>query len=173
MFGNCFRLKGDKGTAYLPMETNGWYAHIDGGRDNPGYLSTYASKSPKAVVYYATDDILTTLSPFGNALGRDNVNICFTYDSYVYTPIAEGEIPENGDVLAVYDLWNTETKEPLKTKLDLREGKTQADSTLPQWLEWANEEDPSDLNILPKYNVVEYNFEPDFVEFTNLESVSG
>lgn len=39
MFSNCNAIRGSKGTRYDANHTNHAYAHIDGGPDNPGYLS--------------------------------------------------------------------------------------------------------------------------------------
>ncbi|MBP5797268.1 MAG: BspA family leucine-rich repeat surface protein, partial [Bacteroidales bacterium] len=39
MFYDCTSLVGDMGTTYDPNHIDGDYAHIDGGPDNPGYLS--------------------------------------------------------------------------------------------------------------------------------------
>ncbi len=39
MFYNCLNLTGGSGTAYSSEHTGGDYAHIDGGADNPGYLT--------------------------------------------------------------------------------------------------------------------------------------
>ncbi|MBR3467307.1 MAG: BspA family leucine-rich repeat surface protein [Prevotella sp.] len=39
MFVDCNNLRGSSGTAYDPNHTDGTYAHIDGGLDNPGYFS--------------------------------------------------------------------------------------------------------------------------------------
>ena len=57
-FTGCTSLVGGQGTAYDPAHTGADYAHIDGGPDNPGYLTDpYA---PKAyVVFTAEDETLT------------------------------------------------------------------------------------------------------------------
>ena len=39
MFYNCPNLIGEKGTVYNSSKTDKSYAHIDGGEDNPGYLT--------------------------------------------------------------------------------------------------------------------------------------
>ena len=39
MFNSCFNILGMLGTAYDENNTDGTYAHIDGGATNPGYLS--------------------------------------------------------------------------------------------------------------------------------------
>ena len=58
MFMDCSCLVGGEGTAYDANHVNASYAHIDGGVDNPGYLTDpYA---PKAyVVFTAEDETLT------------------------------------------------------------------------------------------------------------------
>ena len=54
MFMDCNSLVGGEGTAYDANHVNASYAHIDGGADNPGYLTNpYA---PKAYVVYTEDD---------------------------------------------------------------------------------------------------------------------
>ena len=39
MFEGCERLVGGRGTTYDPDHIDVEYAHIDGGPDNPGYLT--------------------------------------------------------------------------------------------------------------------------------------
>lgn len=39
MFGNCTKIKGDKGTTYSSSHVDKTYAHLDGGPAIPGYLS--------------------------------------------------------------------------------------------------------------------------------------
>jgi surface protein len=46
MFGGCVRLLGEKGTAFNPFYTDAAYAHLDGGAENPGYLSTVGTPIP-------------------------------------------------------------------------------------------------------------------------------
>lgn len=41
MFNGCLNLQGGRGTVYNENETGKWYAHPDGGIDNPGYFTTY------------------------------------------------------------------------------------------------------------------------------------
>ena len=54
MFMDCSSLVGGEGTAYDANHVNASYAHIDGGADNPGYLTDpYA---PKAYAVYTEDD---------------------------------------------------------------------------------------------------------------------
>jgi surface protein len=52
MFSQCYKLTGGAGTTYQSTHTNGDYAHIDGGLENPGYFtykeSTNAIHSVKA-----------------------------------------------------------------------------------------------------------------------------
>ena len=40
MFRSCTKIRGSKGTTYDANHTDKAYAHIDGGKSNPGYLST-------------------------------------------------------------------------------------------------------------------------------------
>ena len=42
MFGSCYSLVGGMGTTYDENHVDGTYAHIDGGPDNPGYLTDIA-----------------------------------------------------------------------------------------------------------------------------------
>ena len=54
MFMDCNSLVGGEGTAFDANHVNASYAHIDGGADNPGYLTDpYA---PKAYAVYTEDD---------------------------------------------------------------------------------------------------------------------
>ena len=39
MFANCNKLIGEQGTAYLDINSDILFAHIDGGRSNPGYFT--------------------------------------------------------------------------------------------------------------------------------------
>ena len=39
MFSGCSVLKGGQNTSYNSSNTNGSYAHIDGGSSNPGYFT--------------------------------------------------------------------------------------------------------------------------------------
>ena len=43
MFYGCTSLRGGMGTIYDPNNIGAWYAHIDGGVDNPGYFSDRAA----------------------------------------------------------------------------------------------------------------------------------
>ena len=61
MFSNCTSLVGGAGTVYDSNHTDGSYAHIDGGTDNPGYL-TERGIEPYAV------------------LSSDNKTLTFKYD---------------------------------------------------------------------------------------------
>ena len=49
MFNGCAAIKGEKGTIYDATHTDAWYAHIDGGTDNPGYFT-------RGTHAYAVDD---------------------------------------------------------------------------------------------------------------------
>lgn len=40
MFEDCYELKGGAGTVYDPEHTGIDYAHVDGGKNNPGYLTS-------------------------------------------------------------------------------------------------------------------------------------
>ena len=58
MFMDCSSLVGGEGTAYDANHVTASYAHIDGGADNPGYLTDpYARKA--YVVFTAEDETLT------------------------------------------------------------------------------------------------------------------
>ena len=58
MFINCTRLVGGAGTTYDANHTDAEYAHVDGGADNPGYLSN-DSKIDIADVVVLTNAILS------------------------------------------------------------------------------------------------------------------
>lgn len=44
MFYGCESLFGEKGTEVMPQNENGTFAHIDGGKSNPGYLTSKGAK---------------------------------------------------------------------------------------------------------------------------------
>ena len=50
MFSGCEKLEGEKGTTYDESHTDKEYAHIDGGPDNRGYLSTVPPVEAYAVL---------------------------------------------------------------------------------------------------------------------------
>ena len=49
MFNGCYELIGERGTQFTYRNTDFNYAHIDGGKDNPGYFSTKGFSYPHAV----------------------------------------------------------------------------------------------------------------------------
>ena len=55
MFDNCRNLVGGQGTTYDVSHTDASYAHVDGGTDNPGYL-TY-SGSPEPYVFISENNM--------------------------------------------------------------------------------------------------------------------
>jgi len=55
LFTNCTSLAGGKGTKYDENHTDYTYAHIDGGIDNPGYLTYKASTGIEGVQMQNTD----------------------------------------------------------------------------------------------------------------------
>ena len=59
MFNNCTNLVGGAGTTYDANHIDAAYAHIDGGTDNPGYL-THANRPTRAYAVYTPEN--TTLT---------------------------------------------------------------------------------------------------------------
>ena len=49
MFNNCTSLVGEKGTTYDAAFTSASYAHVDGGEENPGYLTAAKKRNPADV----------------------------------------------------------------------------------------------------------------------------
>ena len=49
MFNNCTSLVGEKGTTYDAAFTSASYAHVDGGEENPGYLTAAKKRTPADV----------------------------------------------------------------------------------------------------------------------------
>ena len=49
MFNNCTSLVGEKGTTYDASFTSASYAHVDGGEENPGYLTAAKKRNPADV----------------------------------------------------------------------------------------------------------------------------
>jgi surface protein len=56
MFTQCYELIGEKGTLYDMELVDYTYAHVDGGKDNPGYLSAEGSKEPSVPYAILSDD---------------------------------------------------------------------------------------------------------------------
>ena len=53
MFGSCYSLVGGMGTTYDEKHIDATYAHIDGGPDNPGYLTDIADLGKEKEAYAA------------------------------------------------------------------------------------------------------------------------
>ena len=66
MFGSCYSLVGGMGTTYDENHIDATYAHIDGGADNPGYLTDIA-------------DLGKEREPYA-ALSSDGLVVTFYYD---------------------------------------------------------------------------------------------
>ena len=66
MFNGCYELIGERGTQFTYRNTDFNYAHIDGGKENPGYLSTKGFSYPHAVF---DEDSKSLTFYYGN--GRD------------------------------------------------------------------------------------------------------
>lgn len=56
MFEGCINLKGSSGTVYDLTHTDYTYAHIDGGPENPGYLTYKAKEIPTDIEYVEQGD---------------------------------------------------------------------------------------------------------------------
>ena len=62
MFIGCYKLVGGKGTAYDYDHNDGTYARIDGGPDNPGYLTYYKSPQFYTITYIVDGDVYKTIN---------------------------------------------------------------------------------------------------------------
>ena len=69
MFANCTKLVGGQGTAYSNYHLDKSYAHIDGGTDNPGYLT---EKPKEAYAFYAQGDRTLTFCYDNMRISRSN-----------------------------------------------------------------------------------------------------
>ena len=73
MFKACKSIIGGNGTSYDSTHTNGEYARIDGGIDNPGYFTDIKDK-PKEPELFATDSWETIVTAVKeNNIGKYNV----------------------------------------------------------------------------------------------------
>ena len=91
MFYGCTELVGSKGTVYDAEHTDAAYAHIDGGAENPGYL-TAAEAAPSSVRF---DEATGTLYLSGNVVASEVK--AYAYNEAVLHVVAEeGTVfPEN------------------------------------------------------------------------------
>ena len=93
MFLDCEELVGGAGTHWEPFKNDYTYAHVDGGPDNPGYV-TY--KNPPVLQPYAvyTDEDNTLTFYYDNKMGQRAGDV---YDlDYSYAP---GWIEEHGTTI--------------------------------------------------------------------------
>ena len=87
MFSGCTQLTGGAGTTYEASHTDYTYAHVDGGLDNPGYL-TYKEPEDAREPYAVLSEDNTTLTFYydekmDNRNGMDVGPFAFTWgDSY-------------------------------------------------------------------------------------------
>ena len=85
MFDGCTHLKGGAGTTYDASHTDSSYAHVDGGTENPGYL-TYMESEDAREPYAVLSDDNTTLTFYydDSKESRNGVEIGpFTYNNGV------------------------------------------------------------------------------------------
>ncbi len=75
MFYNCPNLVGEKGTVFNSSITDKSYAHIDGGEDNPGYLTAFVPIS------IAIQDKPKTDYYEGETFSPDNGTVLVTYNT--------------------------------------------------------------------------------------------
>ena len=68
MFEDCVSLVGGMGTTYDVNHTDGEYAHVDWGTENPGYFSDHIIDEPKAYANYTSAD--STLTFYFDNLSR-------------------------------------------------------------------------------------------------------
>ncbi|MBQ3940026.1 MAG: BspA family leucine-rich repeat surface protein [Oscillospiraceae bacterium] len=91
MFNGCISLKGGAGTAYDASETDMSYAHVDGGEENPGYLTSknqtladgkYKQTAKKDGTYYTRFVFVT---PKSEIAGKSKAKFTATHDGTEYT----------------------------------------------------------------------------------------
>lgn len=80
MFTSCFKLVGGSGTAYDNNHIDYTYAHIDGGINNPGYLTSKSIGEPYALL--SNNNSTLKFYYDGNKLSRGGMNI---RDVKIYT----------------------------------------------------------------------------------------
>ena len=78
MFDGCAKLCGGKGTAYTPDYTDAAYAHIDGGEENPGYLT---KSTKKTVVSIEVTTSPKTEYTEGDDFSAENGILTLTYNT--------------------------------------------------------------------------------------------
>lgn len=72
LFENCFKLKGEQGTAFSLGNDGALYARIDGGEDNPGYFSR---ESEYIVNLYSNDGTFSNGETVKTYTGANKINI--------------------------------------------------------------------------------------------------
>lgn len=91
MFMGCISLTGGAGTTYDASKTDMSYAHLDGGEENPGYLTAknqtladgkYKQTARKDDTYYTRFVFVTPKSEFA---GKSKVKFTATYGGKDYT----------------------------------------------------------------------------------------
>ena len=85
MFQDCDNLAGEAGTDYSGSHVDVSYAHIDGGIDNPGYLSTWDGygNSPYVVVLYSNH----TMYFFKDGQRHTRTGKTYNLNSDVWAPV--------------------------------------------------------------------------------------
>ncbi len=111
MFGNCYKLVGGAGTVYDSNFTDRFYAHIDGGKYDPGYFTRVIASSK--VSFNPNGGTITI--PHIYSINRKPITTLPTpnYDNYVfmgwYTGITDGvkvEAPYTPDYdVTLYARW--------------------------------------------------------------------
>ena len=96
MFFACTRLEGGKGTTYDADHVDKTYAHIDGGVDNPGYLSNINDPRPYAC-YTSSNSTLTFFydnqrssrpgATYGLNTGNNYPEWSFVASNYILTQV--------------------------------------------------------------------------------------
>ncbi|MBR6419355.1 MAG: BspA family leucine-rich repeat surface protein [Oscillospiraceae bacterium] len=104
MFEGCTVLVGGSGTVYDAEHTDAAYAHIDGGAENPGYL-TAAEAAPSSVRF---DEVTGTLYLSGNVVASE-VKVYAYNEAVLHVVAEEGTVfPENcGNLFAGFSFAET------------------------------------------------------------------
>ena len=86
MFEKCYNLVGGQGTTYDESKINKWYAHVDGGPNDPGY---FTQALPKPYVEYNSGTLTFHNDGYGLAKKSDTYRL--------------GDVDENGLPQWIYD----------------------------------------------------------------------
>ena len=161
MFTNCDNLIGGQGTKYNSSNTNGKYAHIDGGTANPGYLTDKILSTPKpnlnfigpSILTYTGNEqeiIVTGFDPIlMNIFGNKQTNV----GDYTVSVTPKGQWSD-GTTNPVTIKWSIIKADPsytLPTDLKATQGDKLSNVALPAGWKWNNPDTILTTNGLLKY----------------------